>query len=66
MKITIDIPEDQAVFMKQLLDHFPFVTITETVEYRQPAGPTELVKAFPLLQQEAHVRVSNILKPHLN
>ncbi len=66
MKITIDIPEDQAVFMKQLLDHLPFVTIIETVEDRQPVAPTELVKAFPLLQQEADVRVSNILKPHLN
>ncbi|WP_420155995.1 hypothetical protein [Siphonobacter sp.] len=66
MKITIDIPEDQAVFMKQLLDRLPFTTITEIVEDRQPATPTELVKAFPLLQQEADVRVSNILEPHLN
>ena len=66
MKITIDIPEDQAVFMKQLLDHLPFVTITETVEASQPVAPAELIEAFPLLQQEASVRVSNILKPHLN
>lgn len=52
--------------MKQLLDRLPFVTITETVEASQPVAPAELIEAFPLLQQEANVRVSNILKPHLN
>lgn len=67
MKITIEIPDDQAVFMKQLLDRFDFVTILETEEKPHPAVTSAaLLQAFPVLKEEANVRVSNILDQHLN
>lgn len=67
MKITIEIPDDQAVFMKQLLDRFAFVTTLEMEQTQYPAATSaELLNAFPILKEEANVRVSNILDQRMN
>ena len=67
MKITIEIPDDQAVFMKQLLDRLPFITSIETEKKRNPAVTSaELLNVFPILKEEANVRLSNILDQHMN
>ncbi|MDR6193162.1 hypothetical protein [Siphonobacter sp. SORGH_AS_0500] len=67
MKITIEIPDDQAVFMKQLLDRLSFVTSIEMEEKQHSVVTSaELLHAFPILKEEANVRLSNILDQHLN
>lgn len=67
MKITIEIPDDQAVFMKQLFDRLPFITSLEVEEKQSPAVTTaELLNVFSILKEEANVRLSNILDQHMN